>query len=265
MTIRAGDRDWHAIEWGRPQDPPVLLVHGVTSDSGTFWRVGPAVAATGRRVVAVDLPGHGLTGHWRGRQRFVDTAEDLKAFIAAAGLDRPDLAVLGHSWGGMVVASLPMAGLAPRVLVLLDPPSLTLAQLEAMTHDPEEQPPADATEAEARAGMLRTAHPDWAEGDVWAKVDGLTRFDPEAVRSVLLGNGDWDAGVSALGHPAARRVPAWYIRGDWSTGGLIPDARLPECVGRVGRDRVITIPEAPHSPQRTHIEATVASILRAIA
>lgn len=267
MRLRAGDRDWYAVEWGSPSDPPVLLVHGVTSDSGTFWRVGPALAASNRHVVAVDLPGHGRTRGWRGRHRFRETAEDLAGLVASTGLARPDLAVVGHSWGALVVASLPAAGLAPRVLVLLDPPALTLPQLEAMTRDPEEQPPADEGEATAvdATAKLRASHPDWVDGDVRAKVDGLRRFEREAVRSVLLDNGDWDAGVAALGHPAARRVPAWYIRGEWSSGGLIPDSRLPECVGRVGRDHVITIPGAPHSPQRTHIEATVAAILRAIA
>ncbi len=264
-TVRAGDRDWFALEWGAPTDPPVVLVHGVTSDSGTFWRIGPALAASGRHVVAVDLPGHGRTGDWRGRHRFVETAADLAGFIAAAGLAGADLTVLGHSWGAMVVASLPAAGLAPRVLVLLDPPALTLPQLEAMTREPEERPPATADEAAAMAARLRAAHPDWADNDVRAKVDGLVRFEREAARSILLDNGDWDAGVAALGHPAARRVPAWYVRGEWSSGGLIPEAWLPECIGRVGRDHVITIPGAPHSPQRTHPEATVAAILRAIA
>jgi pimeloyl-ACP methyl ester carboxylesterase len=259
--IDAPGRRWFALQWGRPGDPPVLLVHGVTSDAGAFWRVGPGIAATGRHVVAVDLPGHGRTGTWRGHHRFAETAEDLAGFVTAAGLDRPDLAVLGHSWGAMVVASLPAAGVVPRVLVLLDPPALTREQLEAMTHAPEEQPPGDAAAARV---MLRAAHPDWAEGDVAAKVDGLMRFDPEAVRSVLLENGDWDAGLAALAHPAARDVPVWYVRGEWSAGGLIPEARLPECVARVGPDHVITIPGAPHSPQRTHVEETVAAILRAL-
>ena len=263
--VPTADRDWYAVEWGSPADPPVLLVHGVTSDSGTFWRVGPAVAAAGHHVVAVDLPGHGRTGAWRGRHRFVETAAELAGFIAAAGLARPSLAVVGHSWGAMVVAWLPAVGVMPRVVVLLDPPALTLGQLEMLTRDPEEHPPEDAGQALAIAAMLRAAHPDWADGDVRAKVDGLRRFEREAVRAVLLDNGDWDAGVEALGQPAARGVPAWYIRGEWQTGGLIPESRLPDCVGRVGGDHVITIPGAPHSPQRTHVEATVAAILRAIA
>jgi pimeloyl-ACP methyl ester carboxylesterase len=263
--VDAPGRRWFALEWGAGDGPPVVLVHGVTSDSGTFWRVGPAIAASGRHVLAVDLPGHGRTGQWRGRHRFTETAEDLGGFLGAAGLAVAELAAVGHSWGAMVVASLPAVGITPRVLVLLDPPALTGDQLEAMTHDPEEQPPRDAADAANVAAMLRAAHPDWAEGDLRSKVDGLLRFEREAVRAVLLDNGDWDAGVAALGHPTARRVDAWYIRGEWAAGGLIPEARVDDCVRRVRRDHVITLAGAPHSLQRTHVEATVAAILRAIA
>src|SRR5512141_2188873 len=32
----AGGYQWHGLEWGDPADPPMVLIHGVTSDSGTF-------------------------------------------------------------------------------------------------------------------------------------------------------------------------------------------------------------------------------------
>lgn len=260
--VDAAGYRWRAVEWGRPGDPPMLLVHGVTSCAETFWRIGPAVAAAGRRVTAVDLPGHGLTGGWRGRHRFAETAEDVAAFVRAAGLDRPDLAVLGHSWGGMVVASLPLGGLRPGRLVLLDPPALPLDALEAMTHDPLELPYATL---EAAIAAVRATDPGWVDGDVEAKALGLVRFDVPAVLAVLLENGDWDGGLSALANPAAAGIPAWMIRGEESAGGMIPDAVVPLCEARLGRHRVITIVGAPHSPQRTHPEATVRAILRAIA
>lgn len=72
--VQARGYAWHTVEWGQPSDPPLLLVHGVTSSSETFWRVGPCLAADRRRVVAVDLPGHGRTGGWRGRHRWIQTA-----------------------------------------------------------------------------------------------------------------------------------------------------------------------------------------------
>ena len=59
VLVEAAGYSWHLVEWGEPDDPPLLLVHGVTSNSETFWRVGPCVAAAGRRVIAVDLPGMG--------------------------------------------------------------------------------------------------------------------------------------------------------------------------------------------------------------
>lgn len=260
--VDAAGYDWRAVEWGAPGDPPVLLVHGVTSCAETFWRIGPAVAAAGRRVTAVDLPGHGRTGGWRGRHRFVETAEDVAEFIRAAGLDRPALTVLGHSWGGMVVANLPRAGLRPGSLVLLDPPALPLEALEALTRDPLELPYESLDDAIA---AVRATDPGWIDDDIDAKALGLIRFDVPAVLAVLLENGDWDGGLGALADPAATGIPAWMIRGEESAGGMIPDAVVPLCEARLGRQRVITIVGAPHSPQRTHPEATVRAILRALA
>jgi pimeloyl-ACP methyl ester carboxylesterase len=259
--MAAAGYDWHGIEWGNPRLPPMLLVHGVTSDSGTFWRVGPALAASGRHVVALDLPGHGATQGWRGRHRFDDTAADIRSLIETLDLDASALAVLGHSLGARTVASLPAAGLFPRPLILLDPPALTLDELEAMTHDPEEQPVAFAADAAER---LRRAHPDWSEGDVEAKAAGLARYEPAAVRSLLLDNGPWDASLSQLAHPSVRPRDVWLIRGDPATGGLTPDALLPAFEARIGADHIVTLQGAPHSPQRTHLEATVAAILRAL-
>jgi pimeloyl-ACP methyl ester carboxylesterase len=260
-SVAAAGYEWHGLEWGDPAASPVLLVHGVTSDSGTFWRVGPAIAAAGRHVVALDLPGHGRTRGWRGRHRFDDTAADITTMTTVSGLARPGLAVLGHSLGARTVASLP-AGLSPRPLILLDPPALTMDELEAMSRDPEEQPEAVVDEAVAR---LRVAHPDWSTGDLIAKAEGLTMFEPEAVRSLLLDNGAWDACLEQLRHPATAAVDMWLIRGDPANGGLTPDELVVAFEARLGVDHVITIPGAPHSPQRTHVEQTVAAILRAIA
>jgi pimeloyl-ACP methyl ester carboxylesterase len=257
----AAGYDWHGIEWGDPTRPPVLLVHGVTSDSGTFWRVGPALAASDRFVVALDLPGHGRTLGWRGRHRFVETAADIVALAQARSLAPSELAVVGHSLGARTVASLPAAGLMPRRLVLLDPPALTMDELEAMSQDPEEAPVTDPAEGLRR---IRALHPDWTEGDVQAKADGLRRFQPEAVRALLLDNGAWDACLEQLEHPAVARGDVWLIRGDPATGGLTPDALIPAFEARLGPDRIVTIPSGPHSPQRTHIEATVAALLRAL-
>src|SRR5712672_2940574 len=65
-TTTAAGIPFASIAWGDPADRPLVLIHGVTASSRIWWRVGSALAASGRRVVAVDLPGHGRTGHWTG-------------------------------------------------------------------------------------------------------------------------------------------------------------------------------------------------------
>ena len=221
----------------------------MTSNAGIWWRVAPALAASGRHVIAVDMPGHGRTQAWRGRHRFAETAQDVAGFIRAAGLDRPDLSVVGHSWGAMVAAELSRTGLRPRVLALLDPPGLTVAQFEVFIQDPTERPYATFDEA---AAAMRTANPTWTDGDIAAKAQGLTEFNPDAVVAVLLENGDWDAGMAGARRALADGVPVWIIRGEWATGCLIPDTLVPKLEAQLGREHVITIRGAPHSPQRTH-------------
>jgi pimeloyl-ACP methyl ester carboxylesterase len=259
--LAVGDATWPTTSWGEPADPPLLLVHGVTSNAGIWWRVAPALAAAGRRVIAVDMPGHGRTDPAPRSHLFADTAAELAAFARAAGLDRPDLAVVGHSWGGMVAAHLPAAGLAPRTLVLLEPPVLTLGRLKALTEEPTDPDYATLDEAVA---AVRAANPSWSEGDVVTEAKALTEFNPELVLDVLLKNGNWDGGMAALRHPSAGGVATWLIRGDWDAGGFIPDFKVPEIEGQLGVDRVVTIAGGPHSPQRTHPEATILAILRAI-
>ena len=251
---------WSYLRWGSPSDPPLLLVHGVTSNCGIWWRVGPALAATGRDVIAIDMPGHGRTP-WRGRHRLSDTAADVATVIRAMGIDRPDLEVVGHSWGAMVSAHLPMAGVRPAVLVLLDPPHLTVPQLEALTREADERRYDTVEEAVV---AVRTANPSWSEGDVAAKARALTEFSPEAVLDVLVRNGDYDAGMAALDDPSAAGIPIWLIRGESATGGFIPESVVSAIESQLGKDHVITIAGAPHSPQRTHPEATVLAILRAL-
>jgi pimeloyl-ACP methyl ester carboxylesterase len=258
-SVQVEGTAWPMTSWGAPSDPPVVLVHGVTSNAGIWWRVGPALAAAGRRVIAIDMPGHGRTARVPRSHRFVDTAAELAGFIRAAGLDRPDLAVVGHSWGGMVTAHLPAAGLAPRTLVLLDPPVLTLGRLKALTEEPTER---DYPTQEEATAAVRRANPTWSEGDIRAKAQALTEFSPQLVLDVLLKNGDWDGGMAALRDAAG--VDAWLIRGDWDAGGFIPDFKVPAIEAQLGGDHVVTIDGAPHSPQRTHPEATILAILRAI-
>jgi pimeloyl-ACP methyl ester carboxylesterase len=264
LTIEAAGIPFHVLAWGGADGRPLVIMHGVTSAANTWWRMGPALAAAGYRVLAPDLPGHGLTDCWRGHVAFRDNAADLVAFTRAAfpGREPSEVRVVGHSWGAMTAAAFPAAGYAPRCLVLIDPPAIPLETIRLMLEDPTERRFDDVDEAISAVGG---AQPTWSYGDVVAKAESLTQFDERAVRAILTENGDFDGGLAELANPAATDVQIRLIRGDPSTGGLIPDAAVPAFVARLGEANVTTITGAPHSPHRTHPIETAAALLTALA
>ena len=260
-TVGAAGVPFFVRSWGEASATPLLLLHGVTSSSRGWWRVGPALAAAGFQVHAPDMPGHGHTGSWRGHWRFPDNARDLVALAEALGMSKDVLRLVGHSWGAVTAAAVPAVGMAPARLVLIDPPVQAIADMAAMTRDPIERRYDTADEALAAMGA---ANPTWVFGDVAAKAEALTQFDETAVSEVLLRNGGWDGGYADLADPAASGVDRWLIRGDPYAGGLISDEAAARFAALLGKDRVIMIPRAPHSPHRTHPVETVAAILRAL-
>ena len=46
---------------------PLVLLHGGIGSGEMFASLAPALAAAGRRVIRIDLQGHGRTGTWTGR------------------------------------------------------------------------------------------------------------------------------------------------------------------------------------------------------
>ena len=269
-VVTAAGIPFAVAEWGGSTARPVLLLHGVTSSADTWWWVGPGLAAAGWRAVAVDLPGHGATGSWRGRHRFADTAADVAAFARTAGLARegggPEdpssrLAVIGHSWGSMVASALPAAGLRPARLVLLDPPAKTVAEFRVLEAESDVLPFATL---EAATAAIRSANPTWSDREVRAKATALCEVDPAAARAILYENGDWDAGRAMLADPAAEGIETWVVRGDPEAGGYLPDSAVASLAELVGRRHILTVADAPHSPQRPHPEATLLALLTAL-
>ncbi len=88
------------LECGAADAPPVLLVHGLMSDSGTWAEVLEPLAAHGLRAIAVDLLGHGRSDAPPGLYLLDDFALLLDAFMAALGMS--DATLCGHSLGGAI-------------------------------------------------------------------------------------------------------------------------------------------------------------------
>jgi pimeloyl-ACP methyl ester carboxylesterase len=102
-----------------PQNRPVdlVMVHGFRGD---HHGLEPFVAALGSgvRVLIPDLPGFGETRAFAGTANINAYASWLSAFCAAHA---PGAAVLGHSFGSIVVAAARAAGLAVSATILVNP------------------------------------------------------------------------------------------------------------------------------------------------
>src|SRR4029077_11675575 len=109
----------HFTDWGNPQAPPLLLVHGGLDHSRSWDHLARALSRT-LDVVAHDLRGQGESEWATGSSySLADHVYDLTGLVKAAGFEK--VSVVGHSMGGMV--SLTYAGAFPEMvshLVVLD-------------------------------------------------------------------------------------------------------------------------------------------------
>lgn len=89
---------FHYRDWGG-KGTPVVLLHGLASQSHIFDLVAPLLARNAR-VVALDQRGHGESSKPDAGYDFENVVADLLAFFAALKIKRAIL--IGHSWGGNV-------------------------------------------------------------------------------------------------------------------------------------------------------------------
>ncbi|MEU2662242.1 alpha/beta fold hydrolase [Micromonospora sp. DT46] len=184
----AGLRLWHE-EHGAGR--PLLLLHGGFGSVETFAPILPALAAR-RRVIAVDLQGHGRTADVDRPLRYESMADDVAALIGHLGLAEAD--VLGYSLGGGVALRTAIQHPAlVRRLVVVSAPCRRLGwypEVLAGMPEPDEEAGERMRGTPSHALYTRVApRPgDWSR--LWAKTGELLRRDY-----------DWSAEVAALAVP----------------------------------------------------------------
>ena len=112
LRLKIKGIDIHALQWGNPDGVPVLALHGWLDNAASFTHLAPLLENC--NVVAVDLPGHGLSGHWPDFHHYHMWAgvEDVELILDALGWQSCHL--MGHSMGA-VIATL-YAGTFPKRL-----------------------------------------------------------------------------------------------------------------------------------------------------
>lgn len=210
--------------------PPLVLLHGASTDAATQFADLLPVARQGFRVHAPDARGHGGT-RWDVRDGFAtdDLAADVLAFADALGLATFHL--LGYSMGGMT--ALHVAVRAPE----------RLRSLVVVSATPERQPRLAVVRALLDPAAIERSDPRWAAA--LAK-----RHDP------IQGDGAWrrllpaivaDVEDQRLLTPAELRavaVPTLVVVGDRDPFAPVEQAHA---LSRQVRDgRLLVLPGVGH-------------------
>lgn len=119
--VRVNGIDLRIALWGELADPAktVLMVHGLTANSRSWVKLGPALAEQGWCAIGLDLRGRGRSEKPASGYGIPFHVNDLLAVIRELGLERPHL--VGHSLGARI--GIWMAALYPHSiskLVLID-------------------------------------------------------------------------------------------------------------------------------------------------
>lgn len=104
-TIDAGDGTplrIHHVEVGPADAAPILLMHGNPSWSYLYRRMIPGLAASGRRVIAVDLVGCGRSDKPAERSDYTLAAHYAWMTAWLDAMDLRDITLFCQDWGGTI-------------------------------------------------------------------------------------------------------------------------------------------------------------------
>lgn len=278
VEVAPGERI-HFLDWGGEGEPGILLLHGLSNTSWSWAPVARRLRAR-RRVVAMDLRGHGLSDAPTEGYDEVGFVADVTAVAEGSGLlGAPGyrLVLAGHGFGAIVAA---WAAAAPALvercagLVLVDggwesieassgmevdeflrnldePPevlrSMTAfladrAGFDPATWDADQERAARATVVETHAGKVVPAtRPHALEGSVRA----MFAYEPAVT-------------LAAIRAPIAALVAA---DADGDRARALADVSVLRVAAGHAPIRVVSLPHVGHNLMRYRPDAVVATIL----
>jgi len=243
-TIQAGGVKVHARITGDGEQMLVLL-HGAEADGG-MWEPYMEGLAIGRRVMAIDLPGHGgshVTADMDCSP--VGIADWFSEVLAAEGVETA--AVLGHSFGGVVAFNLALD--VPELVSHLI--GVNVANLSLSTTGFREG---------AEELMKALAKGDLDDETTRTILSSIYDKDPDH-EDIVAGAAFWgDPGVRTFfangGHEFSHSLPVWRLRevvtptllvwGDRDRYFPVEDARTASLY--IPHSRLVVIEGGAHSP-----------------
>jgi len=190
------DGQWgqvHVRLYGPKTGIPIVLVHKMVWSSVEFSRAAPFLAARGLRVIAVDLPGYGLSDGPEKEPSADDYADALLPVLDQLHVRRA--VMLGTNTGATIVTAFALRHAdRTRAIVLDGPPVFKGEVLKTLLAEPE---------------FDRRGRPGGAEFTArWGEVDAMAKgmLDPETIHVGLMQF--FQAGPHYLyGHQAIFKYP----------------------------------------------------------
>lgn len=172
VTLRDGVT-LHAREWTTPQThqgTPIILIHGLASNSRLWDGAARALCQYGHAVVALDLRGHGLSDKPDHGYDMASVARDVVDVIETLQQEHPDWQlplVIGQSWGGNIVVEVAAQFHEHiRGAVAVDGGTIELQRMFPKWETCKEvlaPPQLVGTPVDRLEKAIRAMHPDWSD------------------------------------------------------------------------------------------------------
>ena len=268
--LRLHARDYAGAEG--PAKLPVIALHGLTRNSRDFENVAPYIAATGRRVMAADVRGRGLSDRDPRPMRYLPTtyAKDVLELMDQAGVARAIF--MGTSMGGLItmtVALMKVKAIAGAVLNDVGPEVARAGLMRIASYIGQ---PAQAVDtwADAADYARRTnaiAFPD-RPPEFWDAFARRAFREDTTGKPVLDYDPDISAPIKAAGPKAltpnlwpffnrlAKHAPTLLVRG--ATSDILDDAIAAKMRRKVKSLAYAEVPGVGHAPMLDEPEAKAA-------
>jgi len=282
MTETFADRRWtspdglclYARDYAAASGPaklPVIAIHGLTRNSADFEAIAPLIAQSGRRVLAIDVRGRGLSDRAPDPMTYQPQsyAHDVLALLEQAGIARA--VFLGTSMGGLItmaLAAIRSKVIAAAILNDVGPEVAKegLARIAAYSGQPVDTPTwADAAAYSRRINEVAFPHYTDADWDAFARrtfrigTEGapVLNYDPDiAVPIRAAGPRALVPNLWPMFNRLAKARPVLLVRGQ--TSDLLSEAIAAKMRKRAPKMDYVEVPGVGHAPMLDEPEAKAA-------